>query len=61
MNTKFNRWTSPVLGAEADSLYIDIYGDEGKDFIRILENSPYEIAVISRLIAYLGKVRGGKI
>ena len=61
MNTKFNRWTSPVLGEEADPLYIDIYGDEGKDFIRILENSPYEIAVISRLIAYLGKVRGGKI
>lgn len=61
MNTKFNRWTSPVLSEEADSLYIDIYGDEGKDFIRILENSPYEIAVISRLIAYLGKVRGGKI
>ena len=61
MNTKFNRWTSPVLGEEADSLYTDIYGDEGKEFIRVLEDSPYEIAVISRLIAHLEKVRGGNI
>ena len=53
MNTNFTRWTSPVLGEEADKVYMKVYGENGKRFLDILESSPYEIAVISRLIAYM--------
>ena len=60
MNTNFTRWTSPILGQDAEAVYASIYGDEGKDFLHVLESSPYEIAVISRLIAYLENVRGGR-
>lgn len=60
MNANFTRWTSPILGQEAEAVYAGIYGDDGEDFIRILETSPYEIAVVSRLIAYLQKVKGGE-
>lgn len=61
MNANFTRWTNPILGKDADADYTDIYGDEGKAYIQILESSPYEIAVVSRLIVYLEKVRGGKV
>lgn len=60
MNANFTRWTSPILGQEAEVVYADIYGNEGADFLRVLETSPYEIAVVSRLIAYLQKVKGGE-
>lgn len=60
MNANYTRWTSPILGQEAEAVYTDIYGNEGADFLRVLETSPYEIAVISRLIAYLQKVKGGE-
>lgn len=60
MNANFTRWTSPILGQEAEIVYSDAYGEDGKEFLHILESSPYEIAVVSRLIAYLQKVRGGK-
>lgn len=60
MKANITRWTNPILGEGADSVYTEVYGDEGKDFIHVLESSPYEIAVVSRLIAYLEKVRGGK-
>lgn len=60
MNTNFTRWTSPILGQEADTVYARVYGDEGESFLHVLESSPYEIAVVSRLIAYLDVVRGGK-
>lgn len=60
MNANFTRWTSPILGQEAETVYTDIYGNEGADFLRVLETSPYEIAVVSRLIAYLQKVKGGE-
>ncbi len=60
MNANFTRWTSPILGQEAEAVYTGIYGNEGADFLRVLETSPYEIAVVSRLIAYLQKVKGGE-
>ena len=60
MNANFTRWTSPILGQEAEAVYTDIYGNEGAGFLRVLETSPYEIAVVSRLIAYLQKVKGGE-
>lgn len=58
MNTNFTRWTNPILSQEAETIYTDIYGNEGADFLHVLETSPYEIAVVSRLIAYLQKVKG---
>lgn len=60
MNANITRWTNPILGEGADAVYAEMYGDDGKNFIHVLESSPYEIAVVSRLIAYLEKVRGGK-
>lgn len=59
MNAKITRWTNPILGENAEAVYTQMYGEEGKSFLHILENSPYEIAVISRLVAYLEKMRGG--
>lgn len=61
MNANFTRWTNPILGEGADVVYTEMYGETGKIFLNVLESSPYEIAVVSRLIAYLEKVRGGKI
>lgn len=53
MKTNFIRWTCPILGQEAETAYSDLYGDDGQSFLRVLGDSPYEIAVLSRLIAYL--------
>lgn len=53
MNTNFTRWTCPILGEDAKSVYSGSYGENGNSFVDILETSPYEIAVISRMIAYL--------
>lgn len=60
MNTNITRWTNPILGDKADAIYTEVYGNEGKNYLHILESSPYEIAVVSRLIAYLEKVREEK-
>lgn len=43
----------PALNDDAHDLYAKLYGDAGERFIGILASSPDEIAVISRLIAYL--------
>lgn len=51
-NTRFN---SPVLGDEAKESY-SIYGEPGDVFINYLENAPSEMAVISRMLAYLNKL-----
>ena len=53
MNTNFARWPSPILGQDAETVYTTAYGDKGIDFLRVLETSPYEIAVVSRLIVYM--------
>lgn len=60
MDANFTRWTSPILGEEAESLYKRAYGEDGVGFVSILETSPYEIAVISRMIAYLHSKKEGE-
>ena len=53
MNMNFTKFSAPVLGNETYELYTKLYGENGKRFVSILNTSPDEIAVISRLIAYL--------
>lgn len=47
------RFPSPTMDDTAQNLYTELYGDAGARFVGILNSSPNEIAVISRLIAYL--------
>lgn len=58
MNMNFAKFPAPVLGDGTRELYTKLYGDAGERFIDILNSSPNEIAVISRLIAYLKEKRG---
>ena len=60
MNMNFAKFSAPVLGDDAQELYIKLYGDVGEKFINILNTSPNEIAVISRLITYLADKKGEK-
>lgn len=60
MNANFSRWTSPILGEGAKNAYSNVYGESAKCFMDILESSPYEIAVISRMITYLGEKKRGE-
>lgn len=60
MNMNFAKFSAPVLGNETQELYTMLYGDAGERFVDILNTSPNEIAVISRLIAYLKDKRGGE-
>lgn len=53
-------FSSPVLGEEAQRSYSKLYGEAGEKFVDILNTSPNEIAVISRLIAYLEEKKGGE-
>ena len=53
MNSRFTRFGSPVLGQHVNNVYSEIYGMDGNKYVDILEASPHEIVVISRLIAYL--------
>ena len=53
MNMNFAKFPAPVLGDDAQALYSKLYGEAGERFVDILNTSPDEIAVISRLIAYL--------
>lgn len=54
LNMDPTRFDPPGMGREVDRLYSGIYGEAaGADFIRVLRGSPYEIAVLSRLLAYL--------
>ncbi len=47
------RFPSPTMDETAQNLYAELYGNAGTRFVGILNSSPNEIAVISRLIAYL--------
>jgi len=47
------KFPSPTMDETAQDLYEQLYGDVGARFVGILNSSPNEIAVISRLIAYL--------
>lgn len=58
MNMNFAKFSAPVLGDETQELYTKLYGNAGERFIDILNTSPNEIAVISRLIAYLKEKKG---
>jgi hypothetical protein len=60
MNMNFSKFSAPVLGDGAQELYAQLYGDAGDRFIDILNTSPNEIAVISRLIAYLKEKKGAE-
>ena len=53
MNMNFAKFPAPVLGYDAQRLYFKLYGEAGERFVDILNTSPDEIGVISRLIAYL--------
>lgn len=58
MNMNFAKFPTPVLGDNSQELYTKLYGDAGERFVDILNTSPNEIAVISRLIAYLKEKKG---
>ena len=55
MNMNFAKFPAPVLGDDTQVLYSKLYGEAGGRFVDILNSSPDEIAVISRLIAYLAE------
>ncbi len=59
MNMRFAKFSAPVLCDDAQALYTKLYGEEGSRFIDILNTSPDEIAVISKMLAYL-KEKGVK-
>ena len=52
-------FSSPVMGNDAKEAYKDLYGEAGEKFVDILDTSPAEIAVISRMLAYLREKKGG--
>ena len=51
------RFQSPVIDDNANELYSRLYGEDSSTFIEILKTSPYEMSVISRLIAYLADIQ----
>ncbi len=59
INMNPTRFGTPGMGCEMETVYNNIYGDNGADFIRVLRDSPYEIAVVSRLLTYLEQKRKG--
>ncbi len=58
MNMNFAKFSAPVLDDDTHALYSRLYGEAGERFVDILNTSPDEIAVISRLIAYLAERKG---
>lgn len=58
MNMNFTKFSTPTLDHDAQTLYSRLYGEDGEMFVEILNTSPNEIAVISRLIAYLTERKG---
>ena len=58
MNMNFAKFPAPVLGDDTPELYTRLYGNAGEKFVDVLNTSPNEIAVISRLIAYLKDKKG---
>lgn len=60
-NMNPTRFGTPGMGQETEAVYGGLYGDNGRDLIRVLRDSPYEIAVLSRLLAYLEQRRKGGV
>lgn len=58
MNMNFAKFPTPVLSDDTQALYSKLYGEDGERFVDILNTSPDEISVISRLIAYLTERKG---
>lgn len=54
------RWDSPVLGQEVSEEYSELYGVDGERYVDILESAPYEMAVVSRLFAFLQQNKRGE-
>ena len=54
MKMNITKFPVSVLTTETQELYKSLYGSElGTQFIEILNTSPEEISIISKLIAYL--------
>ena len=60
MNMNFAKFTAPVLGEDTQELYSELYGDVGNKFVDVLSTPPDEIAVISKMIAFLNKQKEAK-
>lgn len=52
------RFSSPILGEEIGNAYTQTYGEDGSHYIDVLESSPYEFSVISRMIEYMQEQKG---
>ena len=62
MNISTVKFEVPGMDDTAKELYSELYGEDiGKRFVEVLATSPDEIAVISRLIAYLMTIKKGEI
>lgn len=62
MNISTVKFEVPGMDDTAKELYSALYGEDiGKCFVEVLATSPDEIAVISRLIAYLMTIKKGEI
>ena len=55
MRARFIRWS--LINERGQDAYAEVYGENGQQFLGIMETAPYEIAVISQLITYLQKKR----
>lgn len=53
MNINTIRFGTPGMGPEAETVYDNAYGDNGMRFVQVLRESPFEIAILSRLITCL--------
>lgn len=53
------RWGAPILGQEVNEVYSNAYGRDGEHYVEVLESSPYEIAVISRMLAFMQENKKG--
>lgn len=60
MNMNFAKFIAPVLGEDTQELYSELYGDAGNKFVDVLSSSPDEIAVVSKMIAFLNKQKEAK-
>lgn len=55
MRARFIRWS--IINEKGQDAYAEMYGENGQQFVDIMETAPYEITVISQLITYLQKKR----
>ncbi|MCR5587683.1 MAG: hypothetical protein K6F77_09180 [Lachnospiraceae bacterium] len=54
------QWDSPFLGGEVGDIYNKTYGNEGKSYAKVLNTSPVDHSVISRLILYIQNEINGR-